>query len=328
MHDVAAEAGVSIKTVSRVVNGASNVSLPVRARVETAVEKLHYMPNTLARTLKAGTGDTIGVVIDTIADPFFAALTSAVEARALEAGLGTVFGSTGFDPVRERSQVERMAMQQVRGLVLAPTEGPHDYLARFRTSFPIVMVDRAVEQDGYDTVRVDDVGLARRAVDHLTAHGHRRIAFIGSDERYVTTRARLRGYRDALHAVGVEPEPSWVRPGPTSDVDAAAVVVGLLDTVDVPTAIFAANPRAAIGVAHALHTADRADIAFISFGDFPLAMTLRPAVTYVDQNPVAIGLAAMDRVLRHFQGNPGDAKDILVDAALVARGSGELEVHQ
>lgn len=328
MHDVAAEAGVSIKTVSRVVNGASNVSLAVRTRVETAVEKLNYVPNTLARSLKAGTGDTIGVVIDTIADPFFAALTSAVEACALEAGLGTVFGSTGFDPVRERNQVERMAMQQVRALVLAPTEGPHQYLTRFRTSFPIVMVDRAVEQDGYDTVRVDDVGLARQAVDHLAAHGHRRIAFVGSDERYVTTRDRLAGYRDALRAVGVEPEPLWICPGPTRDVDAAAVVAELLSADDVPTAIFAANPRAAIGVAHALHTADRADIAFVSFGDFPLATTLRPAVTYVDQNPAAIGVAAMDQVLRHLEGDPGPAQDILVATALVPRGSGELEVDR
>lgn len=325
VHDVAAEAGVSIKTVSRVVNGATNVSAAVEARVEAAVEKLHYVPNTLARSLKAGTGDTIGVVIDTIADPFFAALTNAVEACALEAGLGTVFGSTGFDPVRERSQVERMAMQRVRALVLAPTQGPHDYLARFRTSFPIVMVDRAVEQEGYDTVRVDDVGLARHAVEHLAAHGHRRIAFVGSDERYVTTRERLSGYRQALRAVGVQPEPGLIRPGPTQDADAAAVVMELLSSDDVPTAIFAANPRAAIGVAHALHTADRADIAFISFGDFPLAMTLRPAVTYVDQNPAAIGVAAMAQVLQHLDGHADGAQDILLAAALVPRGSGELE---
>ena len=123
VYDVAAEAGVSIKTVSRVINGAPNVSPTVRERVQRAAERLHYVPNSLARSLKAGTGDTIGVVIDTIADPFFAALTSAVEERALELGLGTVFGSTGFDPLRERRQVERMAMQRVRALILAPDAG-------------------------------------------------------------------------------------------------------------------------------------------------------------------------------------------------------------
>ena len=223
VHHVAAEAGVSIKTVSRVVNGAANVSPEVRERVERAIEQLHYVPNTLARSLKAGRGDTIGVVIDTIADPFFAALTSAVEEAALAEGLGTVFGSTGFDADRERAQVERMAMQRVRALILAPAQGTHDYLRRFDASFPMVMVDRTVALPGYDTVRVDDAGLAHRAVAHLCAHGHRRVAFVGSDERFATTRDRLAGYRRALAEVGVEPRPEWVRPGPTRDVDGADV---------------------------------------------------------------------------------------------------------
>lgn len=324
VYDVAAEAGVSIKTVSRVVNGAPNVSAEVRERVERAAERLHYVPNSLARSLKAGTGDTIGVVIDTIADPFFAALTSAVEERALDLGLGTVFGSTGFDAQREHRQVERMVMQRVRALILAPTLGPHDYLSRFG-SFPVVMIDRAATVDGFDTVRVDDRGLARAAVAHLTGHGHRRVAFVGSDERFVTTRDRLTGYRDALEASGVDPDPALVRPGPTRDVDAADVVLELLGLRSPPTAVFAANPRAAVGVAHALHTSGRADVAFVSFGDFPLARTLTPAVTIIDQNPTEIGLAAMDCALARLGGADGAARDVLVDAVLIPRGSGEIE---
>jgi LacI family transcriptional regulator len=324
LHDVAAEAGVSIKTVSRVVNGTPTVDPAIRERVQDAIERLQYVPNTLARTLKAGTGNTIGVVIDTIADPFFATLTSAVETAALEAGLGTVFGSTGFDPARERSHVERMAMQRVRALILAPTNGTHEYLDRYRPSFPVVLIDRDVEQSGFDVVRVDDVTLARDAVAHLVAHGHRRVAFIGSDERFITTRHRLEGYRLALNAVGVEPDPEWIRPGPTRDVDAAAVALDVLALDDPPTAIFAANPRAAIGVAHALHTSDNADVAFISFGDFPLSRTLTPAVTYVDQDPVAIGDAAMRRVLVHLEQDVTEVADIFVPARLVPRGSGEL----
>jgi LacI family transcriptional regulator len=327
VHDVAAEAKVSIKTVSRVVNGSANVSPEVRERVERAIDRLHYVPNTLARSLKVGRGNTIGVVIDTIADPFFAALTSAVEERALAEGLGTVFGSTGFDADREQAQVERMAMQRVRALILAPTQGTHDYLRRFEASFPMVMIDRTVDLPGFDTVRVDDVGLAHRAVAHLCEHGHRRIAFVGSDERFATTRDRLTGYRQALAEVGVEPQAEWVRPGPTRDVDGAAVTRDLLALPEPPTAVFAANPRAAIGVAHALHTGDRADVAFVSFGDFPLATTLRPGVTVVDQNPVAIGVTAMNRVLAHLDGTAGtEGRDILVEAELIPRGSGEIEV--
>ncbi|HEY6932204.1 MAG TPA: LacI family DNA-binding transcriptional regulator, partial [Marmoricola sp.] len=202
LHDVAGRAGVSIKTVSRVVNGADSVSDEIRSRVTAAITELQYVPNSFARSLKAGSGDTIGVIIDTLSDPFFAALASAIEDRAVTAGLNVVIGSTGFAADRERSQVERMAMQRVEALVLTPVDGSHLYLEQFRGAFPIVLVDRAFDIEGFDLVAVDDEGVSRQAVDHLIAHGHRRIAFVGSDERYPTTTARLRGYYASMHAAG------------------------------------------------------------------------------------------------------------------------------
>lgn len=324
LNDVAAEAGVSGKSVSRVVNGASNISPELRRRVEAAVEKLNYVPNTLARTLKVGTGDTIGVVIDTISDPFFAALTSAVETAALEAGLGTVFGSTGFDPERERRQVERMAMQQVRGLILAPVPRSHDYLRRYGPGLPVVLVDRPAEVDRYDTVRVDDRGVARTAVEHLLAHGHRRIAFVGADDAFATSRDRRLGYRDALAAHGITADPALCCAGPDTDAEAVPQLDRLLDRPDPPTAVFAANPRVGSRLAYAMHTTDRAGLAFVSFGDFPLSQSLRPPVSYVDHDPWAIGRAAMHRVLEGLAGQAGPPRDIFVDTVLVPRGSGEL----
>ena len=108
LHDVAAEAEVSIKTVSRVVRGEANVSAEVRDRVQRAVKTLNYVPNSLARSLKVGLGDSVGVVIDGIADPFFSALTSAVETVAHQAGLNVVLGSTGSRP-RARARAGRAA---------------------------------------------------------------------------------------------------------------------------------------------------------------------------------------------------------------------------
>ncbi|MDO9380498.1 MAG: LacI family DNA-binding transcriptional regulator [Nocardioidaceae bacterium] len=331
LHDVAAEAGVSIKTVSRVVNGSEQVSPDLRLHVQDVVDRLNYVPNTLARSLKAGTGDTIGVVIDTIADPFFAALTSAVESTALESGLNVVFGSTGYVPERERSQIERMAMQQVRGLVLAPVLGNHEYLARFRGSFPIVLVDRSFEIDGYDTVVVDDRGATRDAIGHLLARGHRRIAFVGRDERFPTTSDRLDGYHDALHAAGIPVDPLLAPRGQAEEDAAERAVHDLLGTDDGPTAIFSANPRASLGVVHALHELRRTDVALVSFGDFPLARTLEPAVTCVDQDPHRIGAVATTQLLRRLgfdegRDRIGPAERVVVPAALIARGSGEIEV--
>ncbi len=325
LNDVAAEAGVSAKSVSRVINGASNISPGLRDRVEAAVEKLNYVPNTLARTLKVGTGDTIGVVIDTISDPFFAAVMSAVETTALDAGLGTVFGSTGFDPDRERRQIERMAMQQVRALILAPVARSHDYLRRFAAGLRIVMIDRAAEIGTYDTVRVDDRGVSRDAIEHLVRHGHRRIAFVGADQTISTARDRFAGYEDVLAEHRIELDDGRCCLEPATEAEAVDVLERLMAVPDPPTAVFTANPRAGSRMAYALHTTGRAGLAFISFGDFPLSGLLRPAVTYVDHDPWAIGRVAMRRVLEGLGGDPGPPRDIFVDTVLVPRGSGEIE---
>lgn len=329
LHDVAQHAGVSFKTVSRVVNGSASVSDALRERIEASIATLHYVPNLFARSLKVGSTSTIGVIVDTITDPFFAALASAVESRALAAGLTVVFGSTGFNPERERQQVERMAMQRVRALVLAPVTADHTYLAQFRATFPIVLVDRQLETPGYDLVAVDDEGLTHGAVNHLLERGHRRIAFLGDDPRFPTMRRRRAGYERALSEAGIAPDAAWAPTG-TVEADAAAEGVRrLLALPDAPTAFFAANPRVGMGVVHGLHTAGRTDAAMISFGDFPLAKTLRPAITCVNQDPVGIGYAATDLALAHLEsrdaGEPdADPQQLIVATDLIPRGSGEI----
>ena len=326
VNDVAAEAGVSGKSVSRVVNGSPNISPELRRRVEAAVEKLGYVPNALARNLRIGVGDAVGVVIDAIADPFFASVTSTVETAALDAGLTTVIASTGFDPEREHRQVQRMAMQQVRALILAPVPRSHDYLRRYATGRPVVMIDRAVEVDGYDTVRVDDRATARAAVGHLLRAGHRRIAFVGYDPAFATLRDRLSGYREALAGQTDAPTDAELHtPTPETDADAVRLLTDLLAVGDPPTAVFAANTRAGSRMAYALHATGRAGLAFVSFGDFPLSQALRPPVTCVDHDARAIGRAAMACVLDRLGGDPGPPRDVLVEAALGPRGSGEIE---
>lgn len=332
VHEVAAEAGVSIKTVSRVVNAEGNVSDGVRERVLAAVQKLHYVPNGVARSLKAGLGDTIGVVIDSIADPFFSVLTSAAEAMALEAGLTVVFGSTGYEEQRERRQVERMVMQQVRGLILAPVMGDHSYLTRHRQNVPVVLVDRGIELDDYATVLVDDYGSTRNAVQHLLDHGHRRIAFVGGDARFVTMTERLRGYRDCLAEAGIPEDPALIPFELADEAGGEIAVLRLLRERPDMTALFSANTRAGLGAVHALHSARRTDVAMVSFGDFPLAGTLEPGVTCVDQDPRLIGEVATEHLLtrlglgRHPVPTVVRAgQRVTVPTRLVLRGSGEIE---
>ncbi len=324
VYDVARVAGVSIKTVSRVVNGSERVSADTRARVLTAVADLDYVRNAAARSLRTGTTDAIGIVVDSLADPFFATLVSVVEDRALAAGISVLVASTGRSATRERGQVLRLTRQNVCALLLAPVETDHSYLAEAAGDIPVVLVDRGWPDSGYDTVRVHDRTGARIATEHLLAHGHRRIAFVGDVSELPTIESRRGGYTDALIAAGVTPDPALLRTRCGETDTAAAAVADLLTLAEPPTAIFSSNPRASLGVVRALHRLGRTDIALVGFGDFALADSLTPAVTVIDQDPTPIATAAADRLLARIDGQNPVAAEIVLPVSLIVRGSGEV----
>lgn len=207
--DVAARAGVSIKTVSRVVNDEAAVRPETRERVLAAVEELGYVPSTAARSLKSGTGRAVGVVIDSLADPFFAAIAAAIEQRAVAEGLTILVASSERDEERERDLLlSFLGGHKVMGVIFAPMASDYPYLDAFRGSAPLVAIDRAVT--GIDSVVIDDEGAARQAAEYLVGLGHRRIAFIDNDPRFLTVRRRVIGYRpcSASRASPTTPD-SW-----------------------------------------------------------------------------------------------------------------------
>jgi LacI family transcriptional regulator, galactose operon repressor len=323
VYDVARVAGVSIKTVSRVVNQSPGVSAKTRRLVLDAVRDLGYVVNAAARSLVTGSSTTIGVIVDSIADPFFASLVSVVEVDALAAGFSTQVASTWRDPRREREQVVRMTRENVRGLLLAPTMGDHGYFKAALGDIPAVLVDRGWDGSGLDTVGVDDRADTRAAIEHLLAHGHRRIAFLGDYSELPTTLNRRAGYLDAINKAAA---PELVR---SSLKESETTVAELLALPEPPTAIFSSNARTSLGVVRALHRAGRADVALISFGDFDLSDTLRPGVTVVNHDPARIAAAAVDRLLQRIRGDPEkEVADILLPTELVQRGSGELQCVQ
>ncbi|AYJ50461.1 LacI family DNA-binding transcriptional regulator [Rhodococcus sp. P1Y] len=299
IKDVAALAGVSFKTVSRVVNGVDTVLPELRERVEAAVQTLNYVPNSAARSLKSGSGNTIGIVVDSIDDVFFASLVSAVEDRALEHGLAVIVGSTGFDPQRERDQLALLAGQHVRGIILAPVGDHSDFLVPRRRTLPTVTIDRSIT--GFDSVIVDDYGAARQAVEKLVESGHTSIALIGFDDRLQTARRRREAYLDVLKDNGVKSTASFV-PQVSHSVGAVrAVIEKLLAAKRPPTALFVANARHATAVVSVLHAIGRTEVAMVSFGNFSLADAVNPAVTCIDQDPYRIGNLAFDRLVRRFE---------------------------
>src|SRR3954464_1714732 len=210
MREVAALAGVSAKSVSRVLRHDRYVSDDVRLRVERAVAELQYVPNVLARTFRSGSDNAIGVAVPDISDPFFAALIHAVETVARARGSAVIVTSLGGDEARERAGLEALLGRRLAGLIATPISHDQSYLEPWLSRTAVVFVDRPPRGVKADSVIEDDVAGAREATAHLLTHGHRRVAFVGDSVGIATTARRLKGYQEALVEAGIPPAPRLV----------------------------------------------------------------------------------------------------------------------
>jgi LacI family transcriptional regulator, galactose operon repressor len=320
--DVANAAGVSLRTASRVLNDDPRVAAETRQRVREAMLDLRFQPDEMARSLRAGTDTAIGFVVESISDPFFAEVIDAVELEMSRHGRSVLVTSTRRDPEWERDVIGRMMQRRIAGLLLSPTGDDHSWLDTRR--LPVVLVDRPAPGLSADLVEIDDYRAAFDASAHLIRHGHQRVAYVGDTPAISTSAARLRGYRDALLHHRVEADERLVNCDSATSQAAARAVSVMVSGADSPTAILSAATRASLGVVPALHAAGRTDIALVSFGDFPMADALRPAVTVVDHPGHEIGRVAAARLLARL-GQPGlPVERIQVPARIIERGSGEL----
>ena len=269
IYDVARESGFSIKTVSRVING-GRIAQTV-ARVESAIKRLDYHPNPAARRLGGGRLSTIGLVVDSLNDPFFGEVIAVVERRAVEMGMDVLVASTGMDAERARTQVERLVRRGVSGLIVAPFGDDASAREALPDDVPVVVIDRQCGIEDKDVVRVTDHEGAHQAVGHLVAHGHRRIAFFGETAEFSTVQDRLVGFTDAMVEAGLEVEPGLVETQCWSADVAYPLALAMLAPADAPTAVFATTPLVGLGVLRALKRLRRQDTAVVVFGDFPLA---------------------------------------------------------
>jgi LacI family transcriptional regulator len=328
MRDVAALAGVSLKTVSRVINAEPAVSPDLLARVERAIDQLDYRPNLTASSLRRNDGKTatIGLVLEDLANPYSAAVTRAVEDAARPRRVTVVAGSVDEDPERERALVREFVARRVDGLILAPTAADQGYLyADRRAGTALVFVDRPpINLDADAVVAANRTGAAD-GVRHLIAGGHRRIAFLGDLAAISTAAERFAGYVDVMERAGLSIDESLVRRDLRGGDAARDAVLELLDGPNPPTAIFAAQNVLGIGAFAALRARRRQfDVALLGFDDFPLADLLDPGVTVVAQDPGAIGRLAAETLFRRLDGDRSPSSVQVVPTRLIVRGSGEI----
>ena len=328
MREVAALAKVSLKTVSRVVNGESGVSPKLSRQVLAATERLSYRHNLTASSLRrsGGRSASIGVVVEDVANPFSAALNRAIEDVAVERGVLVLAGSSDEDPDRERRLVSAFASRRVDGLIIQPSSLDHSYLLMERKAgTAIVFVDRPPAFFDADSVVTDNAAGVRRGVRHLVAHGHRRIGYLGDMHTIATAAERHQGYLEALADEGIEPEERLVRLDLKGIERAEATAIELLGQPNPPTALFAGQNLITIGAFRALRQLGlHRRVALIGFDDILLADLLEPGITVVAQDPAAIGRTAARLLFRRIDGDTSPSEHHIVLSRMISRGSGEI----
>ena len=328
MREVAALAGGSLKTVSRVVNSEPGVSADVLARVDRAVAQLGYKHNLAASNLRRGHGRSamVGALLQDVSNSFSSSLLRSLEDAARDRDVAIVASSLDEEPERERALVEGLVRRRVDGLLLMPATQRHDYLAEdLRSGLPIVFVDRRPNGVDTDSVTVDNALGARMAVEHLLAHGHRRIAILGDLPTIQTAQTRHDGYLATMRDAGLGRDTSLEALSLRSPDDAVAGLIRLLDGPNPPTAVFAARNSLAIGAIRALHQRGLASrVALVGFDDFPLADIVDPPLTVVKQNVAMIGSQVAERLFARIDGDTSAPKHVVLAPELVIRGSGEI----
>ena len=324
MKDVAARAGVGLKTVSRVVNGEPGVTPDTERRVQEAIDALGFRRNDSARVLRKGRTASIGLVLEDLADPFYGPLSRSVEEVARAHGALLINGSSAEDPEREQELTLALCARRVDGLVIIPAGDDHRYLEpEIRAGVATVFVDRPAGKIDADVVLSDNYGGARDGVAHLIAHGHRRIGFIGDMPRIHTAAERLRGYRAAMEDAGIPVEESWMSLGVTDPERVRRAAEAMLSGPHPVTAVFTGNNRVTVTVIRVLAEQPR-PVALVGFDDIELADLLQPGVTVVAQDAAALGRTAADRLFRQLDGTLVTPERIELLTRLIARGSGEL----
>jgi LacI family transcriptional regulator len=325
MSDVAAAAGVSLKTVSRVVNDEPGVRRETAEVVQETIARLGFRRNDLARALRHGRRSGLfGLVIADVSNPFYSAIARGVEEVTRGRGMLAIAASSDEDGERERNLVRVFCERAVDGLLIVPAGDDHEYiLPELRTGTRVVFIDRPPGNIDADVVLLDNVGGARSAVAHLLAHGHRRIAFIGDDARIFTATERLRGYRETLTEAGIAVDEALIVLG-AHDTDAAeAAVDALLALPDPPTAVFAGNNRITVGVLRTLGR-NGFNLALVGFDELELGEMLAVPVTVVAYHAADLGRRAAELLARRLAGDDRPPQRVVLPTMLIARGSGEV----
>lgn len=302
---VAAAAGVSPSTVSRILNGTAVVSDDKRAAVDEAVARLGFVPNPVARGLAGGRTLSIGVVTQAIDSPFYGGALRGIEDELTRAGYSPLFVSGHWNAMAEARCIDTLRSRRVDGIIVLTGRLSDSALMACARQLPVVVTGRRLQAPGLYALHFDNFEGARLATHHLLSLGHRRIAFILGDTRHADTKERLRGYRAAIEAAGLAYEPELVLPGDYTEDSGRMAVDRLLDSREPFTAIFAANDQMAFGAGLALYRRRLlvpADVSLVGFDDVSSSLYTLPPLSTVHHPVYELGQMAATAMLQLLAG--------------------------
>ena len=323
LKDVAREAGVSVITVSRVVNGISHVRGDTRERVERAIERLQYVPNRTASNLRSQQSDTVALLLPDITNSFWTTIARGVEDEAWDAGYGMFLCNTDNDPAKEARYLDILMRRRVEGVIIVPTPANVPLLRRLQQRrINLVILHRTLDGIEADVVRSDSRGGSYALTRGLLDAGYRRIAYVGGPPSITSGRERLAGYTDALRSAGLDVDPVLVRRGAYDQRNGYRMVEELVQDLPRPEALVIGNSRLAIGALRALADAGLAvpeEMAVAAFHDITALDDYSPLMTTAVQPAYEIGRLGARRLLDQQTQAPLAVEEIILPNRITVR---------
>lgn len=329
MSDVARKAGVSLMTVSRVINNKEGVSSETRQDVLDIISSLGYRPSAIARSLATQETRTIGLVLPDVTNPFFADITRGVELLAYSQGYHVFLCNADEDSLRELAVIQSLEENRVDGLILCSSRLTEEKLLELLVrQSAVVLINRSLRQtnghNSFNSITIDDRRSGWLATRHLISSGHQQVGFLAGPSTSFSSAGRLQGYQTALQEAGITPAPDWMSYCPPSVEGGYEAARQLLVRQPDLTALFCFNDLVAVGAIKACGELNRripADIAIVGHDDIPLAALVSPALTTCRVPRHELGVRAVEALLELLHGCPSGCQQIALQSELIIRQS-------
>jgi LacI family transcriptional regulator len=322
MKDVAQKAGVSLTTVSRVLNGSLTVKPEYRERVRQAISELEYQPNRLASNLRRKKAEMIGVVVSDVENTHFTQLVRSIEASAFHLGYRVLLCNTEDIAEKQRSYLEVLAAERVSGVMLSATDPSSQEISKILDlGIPLIAFDRTVEDPRADTVTVNNIAAVRLATEYLLGMGHTKISFIAGSDGIETADTRLMGYEMAMHAAHLD---THAANGRFTLEGGRRAIAELLSNSSTPTAVIVANNMMMIGVLQVVreqHVRIPEDLSLLLIDDPFWAELIEPPLTALAQPIQQMAESALQLLLERLNGQRKEARNLVFDFELHPRAS-------